>query len=946
MKTIRILLSSPQSLLQIKKAALFGLFVVIAGCHSSPQNLQTKENDPQSKAEEVKKPAEPAPNPSADKKETATPPPAPAPATPVEKPEPKVAEKPAEPEKPSEIESPTPIRWKPTGWGGGAYYWTTVWHPTKEGTIYQSGDCNGVYRSDDHGLNWKLINNGLANYAVYSMAVDKSNPGTVYALTQDGLCKSENEGEEWRLLPQTDPKGLKIVSARHKSIRNVAVDPSNGKNIFVGTPTGKVYQSANGGESWNLAYELKSTEQTAEEELRVQYGKVNGAYFGDIALPVAMPEGVKAEECQGLGFTLRAGGTTPKESFVILTTSDGKYRSKNMNAIFNNTQKNEVILKAEDFEIDPETVKKLEGKTDLIPSRPEWVKVNRVDISCSGNLPAETHVAKFSRFFFVVQKKEGTGAPELKTFREFTQDKNLQFFGNIRLGPPATGPIHSVIISSQNPSQVIAATSEAGLVLSQDGGKTWKELETPKKASCAAFDPNDENVIYGSFFAEGIWKSKDKGKTWTNISQGFGKNEILEVVLAPGSSQDLYAIGNVSWSGVVFISHDAGATWKSVNTITVDKKWNPTGREDPDKQSLSATTNIAISPHHPKEIYISANWRSIWSNDGGETWVERERGADMSCIHDIRFSNGKVYAGAMDEGTFVSENNGETWRVLWPPKTYMDFSGHNWRIAVNGDRILSTFTPWNKKFPPRVIMSQDAGKSYKIITEGLPTYTIRPNTMWGEGHPRALAVDPRDSNVIYLGIDGDPEPGKSGGGVFKSVDGGTSWTQLANQPGSRRVFYGLGVDPTDSNRVYWGACGEKGGVWGSADGGATWTHLFKNETWVFNLLVGPKGELYAGGKALWKSVDHGATWTKLHPFNSAIVGMEIHPSDPNTLWISTSNWGDSAEGGGIFKTTDGGATWMRITGDIPYRKPLILRYNPETQELWAGGVGLYKLKQN
>jgi len=49
--------------------------------------------------------------------------------------------------------------------------------------------------------------------------------------------------------------------------------------------------------------------------------------------------------------------------------------------------------------------------------------------------------------------------------------------------------------------------------------------------------------------------------------------------------------------------------------------------------------------------------------------------------------------------------------------------------------------------------------------------------------------------------------------------------------------------------------------------------------------------------------------------------------------------------GGVYETTDGGAFWQEITGDLPYRKPLVLRYNPATHELWAAGVCLYKVRR-
>lgn len=843
-------------------------------------------------------------------------------------------------------------QWEQTGWGGGGFYWAAAFHPTQDGVIYIGGDVAGVYKTVDHGCNWRLINNGLADYGVYSLAVDRTNPQTLYAATEGGLCKSIDGGEHWQLLPRTGRKELRITGERNLSTRSIAVDPTNGQIVYAGSPNGKIYKSTDGGQNWAAAYDPQ-TEKEPPGTLRVQFGKVNGDFYGGIWFPLTVPAKPNAEAGSGFGFTFRGDGTQPNTAHITLKTAAGvPYQSKNLSEEFKNTQWRDIVLEASDFSIEPEYAKKNAEVVKALPATPPWNLVNRVDFAVSGGLPSTASVAKVSRFFFALRPKAGNTAQNTAVAREFSTDQGVQSYGNIRIGALQAGSVTSVYIAPKNPATILAVTQDRGLILSLDAGLTWNALSTPAKASTATFDPTDAKVIYAGFGAEGIGKSTDGGRNWSMATEGLAKNlAFREIAVSPTNAQDVYAIGSTGWSGQFYASHDGGKSWKSYSTMATDPVGNPTlPAEIATASPLSTPTNLALNPLNPKELYISANWRSCWSGDGGVTWQERDSGADISVVTDVRFSNGRVYASAMDEGSLVSEDNGKRWRQLWPLKWAPDFSGHNWRLAVtnqNGvDRIIATSSPWEAQYAPRVIISEDGGKSYKVSTSGLPDYIIRPNTMWGAGHPRALAVDPKNSQIVYMGIDGDAEPGKSGGGIFKSLDGGATWKQLPNQPGSRRMFYGLAVDPTDSKRIFWATCGTGGGLWRSDDGGDSWKHVFTNESWLFNVMVARDGTVYCPGQNLWRSTDHGTSWKKLTNFDGGgtILGLEEDPRDSKTLWVSVTTWDNSANGG-VYKTVDGGETWQEITGNLPYVKPQILRFNPATNELWAAGVGLYKLKQ-
>ncbi|MEI8197730.1 MAG: hypothetical protein WCI73_17690, partial [Phycisphaerae bacterium] len=653
-------------------------------------------------------------------------------------------------------------------------------------------------------------------YGVYSLAVDRMSPQTVYAATEGGLCKSADGGEQWRLLPLTGPKELRITGERNKSIRAIAVDPTDSKVVYAGSPGGKVYKSIDGGQTWKAVYEQKIESADLEAE-RVQFGKTNEVWHGGIWIPFKFPAEVKSEDCVGFGFSFKGDGTQPEKSFVTLRTTTGAaYTSKQLGAIFKDNQWRDIVLTASDFTLDAEYVKKNPDQAKVLGATLDWSTVNRMDLACVGP-PTEAHVGKLKKVFFALTRsadgQTGTAEkPILVTVREFSKNKTIPSYGNIRLGNPPAGTIYTVAVSPQEPAVVLAATNDSGVVLSSDGGQTWSELKTPKMATSVAVAASDPNIIYGGFAKDGVWKSTDKGLTWTSVSQGISKEcAISDVAVSPANPLNVYAIGAKEWNGRFYYSNDGGQTWKESSQVVVDAdSGDPTlPSEAPTKPGLSAPTNLAINPLNPKEIYISANWRPCLSADGGRTLTERVRGADISCVYDIRFSGPRTYVAAMDEGTLVSENNGQNWRQLWPLKFDVTLGGHNWRLAVNRnngeDRILCAVSPWDERYPDRMVVSADGGKTHQVVTAGLPNYIIHPNTMWGRGYARALAVDPQNPLVVYLGIDGDAEAGKSGGGIFKSVDGGSNWKQMAHQPGSRRMFFGLAVDPTDSQRLFWGA---------------------------------------------------------------------------------------------------------------------------------------------
>jgi photosystem II stability/assembly factor-like uncharacterized protein len=219
--------------------------------------------------------------------------------------------------------------------------------------------------------------------------------------------------------------------------------------------------------------------------------------------------------------------------------------------------------------------------------------------------------------------------------------------------------------------------------------------------------------------------------------------------------------------------------------------------------------------------------------------------------------------------------------------------------------------------------------------------------MWGEGYPRALAVDPKNPDHVYLGIDGD-----DGGGLFISDDRARTWRRSSGQPGSLRIYRALAVDPLDSKRIIWGASGQNGGVYISEDAGLTFQYVFKTMTWVFDIAVASDGTIFAagdnGGAKLYVSADRGRNWILSGDFGKdrALASVAVDPKDPNRVAVSTVSWGNAAPCL-VYFSTNGGKTWKDITGDLPDGAGAsAMTFDPEGNTLYitryAGSV--YRLK--
>ena len=212
----------------------------------------------------------------------------------------------------------------------------------------------------------------------------------------------------------------------------------------------------------------------------------------------------------------------------------------------------------------------------------------------------------------------------------------------------------------------------------------------------------------------------------------------------------------------------------------------------------------------------------------------------------------------------------------------------------------------------------------------------------------AISVSKSDPNVIYVGGGEKTVRGNvsSGYGIWKSVDAGKTWKEYGLK--NSRHIPRIAIHPTNSDIVYAGVLGniykptEDRGLYKSVDGGKTWTKILfsNNQAGVVDLLLDPTNPriIYAStwrvqrtpyslssggeGSALWKSTDSGKTWkevSKNEGFPSdtlGIIGVTVSTINNQRVWAIVEN----KDKGGLYRSDDGGETWNLINSERKLRQ--------------------------
>jgi photosystem II stability/assembly factor-like uncharacterized protein len=419
-----------------------------------------------------------------------------------------------------------------------------------------------------------------------------------------------------------------------------------------------------------------------------------------------------------------------------------------------------------------------------------------------------------------------------------SNDPLLRGFEFRAIGPAVMmGRVDDIAGSEKDPLTVYVGFATGGLWKSTDGGNHWKsQLDNMENESVGAIGiaPSNPDVVYvgmgeannrqSSSIGDGVWGTTDGGKTWSHLGLADTQS-IGRIVVDPTNPNIAYvaAMGHLFGSNPergLFKTSDGGKNWKKVKYI------------DPD----TGCTDVAIDPVNPKIVYAAtlARRRTWWGYNGG----------------------------GPGSALWKTTDGGDTWTKLDGPGWPKPKDGIYGRIAI------SVFKAKPTTIYAQVEAGASGGTGGGTGADGGPARGGRggaPSESAGEtaapGAPPAAAGTAVAGGAGGRGGRGGPPPppDPNASGVFRSDDGGKTWTFMSNQNQRPTYFSQIRVDPVNDQKVFVG--GTPGQM--SLDGGKTWRGLDASHTDYHAFWINPKDPriVYTGHDGgLDLSMDGGLSW--------------------------------------------------------------------------------------
>ena len=637
---------------------------------------------------------------------------------------------------------------------------------------------------------WTLL--GPVGGSAFTFTPDPAHPGVVYATAgEHGTFKTADGGATWT--------GIQ----RSNAYANLAVDPVRTSILYLPAWPGTLLKSGDGGAHW-------------------------------AAINKGLPAG-------GVGF-IRAVRVDPAQrTRIYLATESGVWRSLDAGASWQKANAG------------------LQEGAPLPPPVSSLAAVAR---------PAGTVFATTS--FGLYRSTDGA-----RSWKRLTQ------------GLPTSAA--SVIIPAPSDPQILYVLfGDRGLYRTSNGGNSWKPVVGPPARFTEIFslvvDPRSANTLYSSIRGGAVLRSTDGALHWSETGRLPGDFPVA-VTPDPFLPRRLYAslLETLLASGGVYRSDDGGATWQ---------------RRSAGYAALTALS-LDVAPDDPDRLWTQS-FTALFRNDGeGLPWSRvnlplrffpggpRSLAAVSSSTLFLRAAFGSP---GPPTDIWKTEDGGVSWDSLHAStgEPILLF-----RLAPSAPSVLYALESSPYPVP---------GVDLRATADGGATWQDRARGLLAGCGLGDLAIAPSSAQVLYVtggAFDASTSCARPVAKVYRSRDGGATFTDTSAGLPVGPVTQAA-VDPDDPDTVYVALGGfirtPGDGVWKTEDGGATWTRAgteLAGKTVVALLATDLPGHVYAAldDNRVFRSEDGGASWEDVTGalFATAIYQLVADPADPGRVYAATGN---------------------------------------------------------
>ncbi len=350
------------------------------------------------------------------------------------------------------------------------------------------------------------------------------------------------------------------------------------------------------------------------------------------------------------------------------------------------------------------------------------------------------------------------------------------------------------------------------------------------------------------------------------------------------------------------------------------------------------------SPGRPNEYYFGATGGGLWkTTDGGNTWLPVTDGqissSSIGAVAVAETNPDIVYIGGGEtqlrgsitqgDGVYRSTDGGKTWRHIGLRETQAISRIRIHPTDPNIVYVAALGHPYGDNEERGIFRSTDGGNTWKKILYKSP-----------KAGGVDISIDRTNPKVIYASLwQVYRKAWKMWGGgpfsaIYKSIDGGDTWTELTNNPGMPEGpigKIGMAVSPADANRIWAVVEAPEGGVFRSDDAGDTWERTnddrkIRQRHFYYSRIVADPWDretVYALNTRLYKSVDGGLTFdTQISAPHGDHHDLWIDPNDPKRMINSNDGGGNVSINGGESWTEQDYVTTqlyhVNVTNDFPY----------------------------